>query len=257
MIDIKKLIRTGNVFLQKNAPAVLTGLGVTGFVSTTFLGCHATLRSKNAVDIYEENQSEYYGDFYKADIKEKMSLCWKYYIPVVLTGGVSIACIIGAQSVSQKRYAALTSLYSLSETALSDYKKEAAELLKSKDLFKLEDGVAEKKMAEHPLSSNYVIETGNGDHLFFDCMSARYFRTDIETVRRIQNDLNADLVSGKTIFRDLNDFYYELGLESVKYGDEMGWDAYQPLDIKFTSKICNEGHDTCMVIDYHVIPRYM
>lgn len=257
MIDLKKLIRVGNAALQKNAPAVLTGLGVTGLVSTTILGCHATVKSVDTLYVYEENQAEHYGDFYKADIKEKIALCWKYYIPTFLAGGVSIACIISAQSVNQKRYAALASLYSLSETALSDYKKEAAELLKNKDLLRLEDGVAEKKMSETPLSENYIIETGNGDHLFFDCMSARYFRTDIETVRRIQNNINADLVSGKTIFRDLNDFYYELGLEGVKYGDEMGWDAYQPLDIQFTSKICDDGQNTCMVIDYHLIPRYM
>lgn len=248
MVDIKKLIQTGGHFLQKNAPAVLTGLGVTGFVSTVFLGCHATAKSKDAIHHVESNIQII------PTSKEKILLCWKYYIPTVVTGGLSIACVIGAQSVNNKRYAALASLYALSETAFSDFKKEAAQYLKPKDMEAIKDNLAQKKLDDHPYSPQHVIKTGYGEHLCFDSISGRYFMTDIETVRRIQNDLNDDLLQGKVLFADLNELYYALGLESIKYGDEMGWDIYQMLQIQFDSKLLDDG-TPCMVIDYDVIPR--
>lgn len=256
MVDVKKLLQTGGHFLQKNAPAVLTGLGITGFVSTVFLGCHATAKSKDVITELEYCEYHETGLRNVYSSKEKFLLCWKYYIPTVVTGGLSIACVVGAQSVNSKRYAALASLYALSETAFADFKKEAAQYLKPKELDEIRENIAQKHLDDHPYSPQTVIDTGKGTHLCFDVVSSRYFKSDIETIRRLENRINKDVLNSELSFVDLNYLYYELGLEPIKYGDYMGWDIYDLLDFKFDSKLLEDG-TPCMVIDYDVIPKTM
>ena len=54
----------------------------------------------------------------------------------------------------------------------------------------------------------------------------------------------------------LNDFYYEIGLDNIKLGDELGWnidDGY--IDLSFSSQLASDG-TPCLVIDYKIAPRY-
>lgn len=261
MIDVKNLIKLSSNFLQKNSPYILTGLGTAGVVSTAVMSAKATAKSKDIVYFYERENSYEHPNMpgqmvpYDTSRKEKVKLCWTQYIPCIVSGGLSIACIIGAQSVNHKRYAALAGLYALSETAFSDYKDQVRDILQTKQLTDLESRVADKKLEEHPLSSEYIVMTEKGEHLCFDTFSARYFKTDIEYIRRVQNDINELILKSEYNFVDLNELYYRLNLEGIKYGEEMGWDVYNLLNFKFTSRLADDG-TPCMVLDYELIPRF-
>lgn len=50
--------------------------------------------------------------------------------------------------------------------------------------------------------------------------------------------------------------YYEIGLDNIKLGDELGWnidDGY--IDLSFSSQLASDG-TPCLVIDYTIAPRY-
>jgi hypothetical protein len=100
-----------------------------------------------------------------------------------------------------------------------------------------------------------VIVTGKGDTLCYDTISGRYFKSDIEKIRKIVNDLNLRLRDENSI--SLNEFYYEFGLDSIKIGDDIGWNisinGY--IEPHFSSQLASDG-TPCLVLDYMCGPIY-
>ena len=53
----------------------------------------------------------------------------------------------------------------------------------------------------------------------------------------------------------LNEFYYELGLDSVSIGDELGWNISSgTIELDFSAQLDTDGVP-CIVIDYMVAPK--
>jgi hypothetical protein len=84
-------------------------------------------------------------------------------------------------------------------------------------------------------------------------MSGRYFRNDIEQIRRVVNDLNHQLLSD--MWLTLNEFYYAIGLGGINLGEEVGWNADELIEINFSSKITPDG-EPCLVLNYETTPYY-
>lgn len=242
----------GNVgkFLQKNAPAILTGVSVAGVVSTAMMAVKATPGAMYAVEDAEEEKNDILTK------KELIQTVAPHYAPAAILGATTIACILGLNSVHARRNAALASLYTLTESTLKDYKEKVLDEVGVKKALKIDDDVAEERIKENPVSKNEVFLTGTGDTLCYDVMSGRYFRSEIESIRQAQNDFNHDLINGNSIWSSVNDFYYTLGLRAVKLGDYVGWSTDELMDIKFTSKIADNG-DPCVVLQYVVEPRFL
>lgn len=58
------------------------------------------------------------------------------------------------------------------------------------------------------------------------------------------------------IYISLNDLYFELGLDNIKLGDELGWNIDKGyIDINFSSQLDANG-TPCLVLDYRVAPVY-
>lgn len=242
----------GNVgkFLQKNAPAILTGVSVAGVVSTAMMAVKATPGAMYAVEDAEEEKNDILTK------KELIQTVAPHYAPAAILGATTIACILGLNSVHARRNAALASLYTLTESTLKDYKEKVLEEVGVKKALKIDDAVAEERIKENPVSKNEVFLTGTGDTLCYDVMSGRYFRSEIESIRQAQNDFNHDLINGNSVWLSVNDFYYTLGLRPIKLGDYVGWFTDELMDIKFTSKIADNG-DPCVVLQYVVEPRFL
>ena len=58
------------------------------------------------------------------------------------------------------------------------------------------------------------------------------------------------------MYVSLNDFYYEVGLDNIKIGDELGWNIDNGyINLSFSSQLAGDG-TPCLVIDYSIAPRY-
>jgi hypothetical protein len=248
----------------KHSPAILTGLGIAGMITTTVLAVKATPKAlddisaeKRRIANKELKEGEDYEEANRLELTpvETVKVAWKNYIPAVVTGTVSIACIIGASSVNSKRNAALATAYSLAETSLKDYKSKVVETIGEKKEQAITDSIAKEKMEKEPVQNKEVILTGKGETLCFDVISGRYFKSDIEKIRKIINDANMRMREENYI--TLNEFYYELGLESIMIGDDLGWSIYQNgyIDPSFSSQLATDG-TPCLVLDYLVGPVY-
>lgn len=235
---VKKVTDT----LGKNSPHLLAGAAVCGVIGTTVLAVKATPK---ALEMIQEAETD--------EPKEIVKLVWKQYLPACVVGSVTIACIIGVDVIHNHRGAVLAGLYSLSENAMKEYQEKVIEKIgKNKDR-EIKDEIAKDKLKNNPDINKEIYLTGSGDVLCFDAISGRYFRSDYEKIRKVQNDLNHQLLTEMWI--SLNDVYYELGLEPVKYGTLMGWNVDEKIDFDFSTQF-SENHQPCLVLDYEVGPRY-
>lgn len=247
--EIAKSFLSLKTAIKKHSPEILTGIGITGMITTTVMAVRATPK---ALILIEERKEEIGAE--KLEAMDMVKTTWACYIPAAITGTLSVACLIGASSVNARRNAALATAYTLSESALKDYQGKVIEMFGEKKNEAVKDAVAKDKVEKNPVVTREVIITEKGNTLCYDAISGRYFKSDIEKIKKAECELNRQMLDD--MYVSLNDFYYEIGLDSVKLGDELGWNVDSGyIDLSFSSQLASDG-TPCLVIDYSVAPRY-
>lgn len=248
--NLANLMSNTRQFVSKRSPEILTGIGIAGMITTTVLAVRATPK---ALKLIEEKKNEDWVD--ELSPLEVVKTAWKPYIPAAVTCIASTVCLIGASSVNTKRNAALATAYKLSETALSEYREKVIETIGEKKEKTVRDKVAEERVKKNPVSKSEVIVTNNGATLCFDPISARYFKSSIDKIKRAENELNKQMLHDISGYVSLNDFYDELGLDHTSVGDDLGWNVDRLIDISFSSQL-NDNGEPSVVLDYLVAPKY-
>ena len=194
---ISNALKGAEKALKKHSPEILTGIGIAGMIATTISAVKATPKAPRLIDEKEIQENK------RLTTAEVVLTTWKCYIPAAVTGALSVACLIGASAVSLKRNAALATAYTISETALKDYREKAVEVVGEKKEQAIRDAIAKDKLAGNPVDDKQIVMTGSGDTLCYDVLSGRYFKSDIEKIRKAINDLNRDMLSEQYV--SLND----------------------------------------------------
>lgn len=264
--NLSKLAKGARTGAVKHAPAILTVIGVAGFVATTFDAVRATPKALKAIEEEKERQNRILADeAYENgnDIVEQIDklrpielvrVTWKFYIPTVALGLASMACLIGASSVHHKRNAALATVYQLSQTALSEYKEKVIETIGEEKEREIQDKVAEERLKKNPVANNEVIIVEQGNTLCYDALSGRYFKSDINKIKSAVNEVNKTLLDDMYI--SLNEFYDEIGLSHTSLGNQLGWNVNKGLiDVYFGSHITEDGQP-CVVLNHSKAPEY-
>lgn len=252
-INMAKLFKEVQTFVTDHSPEILTGLGIGGMITTTVLAVKATPK---ALTLIKDKQEELYPDStQKLTPAQTIKTTWKCYIPAVVTGVTSIACLIGASSVNARRNAALATAYNLSTTALAEYKEKVLETVGEKKEQTIRDKVAEERIKKEPVNNSAIIVSGTGNTRCFDTITKRRFISDIEQIKRVVNELNRRMINGDD-YISLNELYYELGLtDGCDIGDELGWNVTRGLiEIDFSAQLDTDGVP-CIVLDYSVAPK--
>lgn len=236
-------------FATKNRPELLLIVGTVGLLATTVLAVKGTPK---AVKLIEKRRAALGKD--KLGPVEVIKTTWKCYIPAVATCIPSIVCMVGCGSQSVKRSAALATAYSVTESAFAEYRNKVIKSLGEKKEQSIKDDIAKDQINSKPLKSSEVIVTKRGDALCLDVITGRYFKSDIDLIKQIEEKLNHRL--REDMFISLNEFYYELGLEPSKIGDMLGWDIKKGyIELNFSSQIAPDGNP-CLVMDYSIAPQY-
>lgn len=249
MNNITKITKNLGGKISKNSPVLLTIIAVGGVIGTGIFAQRGTIKAMQIVKNIEKDS-----DADKLTTKEVIQATWKCYIPAGLTAAATIACIIAATTIGYRRYAALTGAYTLTTKAFEEYKNKVVEQIGTNKEQKVRDEISADKIRENPVSDNEVIVTGKGDILCYDSLSGRYFKSDIEKIRQLVNELNQTLLRDDEV--TLNDFYDGLNISHSEIGNQMGWRSEKGLiEVNFSSHL-NEQGDPCLVIGYDVQPRY-
>lgn len=267
---IKEFISNAQHSVSKHTPAILTGIGVAGTITTVILAVKATPKALELIEKEKEYQNQLLlleaSQHKQEDCNqinqlapiEVVKVTWQCYIPAVVTGVASIACLIGASSVHMKRNAALATAYKIAETARNEYRDAVIETVGEKTNLDIKEKMAKNRVKDNPVSNNTVIVTPHGDALCYDHISGRYFRSSPDAIAKAENEINRKLISHDYV--SLNELYVELGLEPLNVvGNDLGWNISKmpdrTLEIGFTAVIAEDGMP-CLALDYNIAPYY-
>lgn len=110
------------LFAKRNASTVLTCLGGVGVVATTVLAVKAT---QKALQLIEEEKQKKGEELSKWEVVKTVG---PKYIPTVLMGVSTLACIFGSNILSKHQQASLISAYALLDESYKKYRRKVIEL---------------------------------------------------------------------------------------------------------------------------------
>lgn len=202
-----------NRFLKRNASTILTCVGAVGVVATSVMAVKATPKALTLIEKAKKEKGE---DLTKW---ETVKAAGPTYIPAVITGVATIACIFGANVISKHQQAALMSAYALLDSSYKDYKNKVDELYGEE---------AGKNVRAEIAKDKY---TGDGvllddeTELFYDFFSGTYFESTKEKVLRAEYETNRALYVNGAV--SLDEFYDFLGIDPGMSCDDLGWSCGQ------------------------------
>lgn len=244
--EFVQVFKTIGTMAKKNSPVILTGTAMAGLLSTTILAIRATPRALDRIGDASIDLKD--GEPVELTTWEKVKAAWIEYVPTAISFIGTGACIIGAQAINGRRLAAMSALYSMSETALKDYKEEVLKTVGPKKEGSIKDAINSKKVSNNPPDEKDVIVTGKGEVLCYETISGRYFKSAADEINRAENQLVRQMNLGDSRI-SVNEWYYAIGLAGTKLGDEMGWTIETPLEVKFTSSLASDGTPV-LCVDY-------
>ena len=236
--------------VKKHSPEILTGIGIAGMTAAAGMAVKATPKALRMVAEKEIRDGK------RLTTGEIVKTTLKCYIPPVVTGVCSSACIIGASSISARRNAALVTAYTISETALKEYRDKAVEVVGVKKEQAIRDAVAKDKLEKANVKEREFISTGRGETPCFDPLTNTCFKSDIESLRRAENTLNKRMRDEVKI--TVNEFLMEIGLEPCddSIGETMGWDIDKGyIELDFSSQLVDGV--PYLVLGHRVPPVYL
>jgi hypothetical protein len=245
---LTNFVKNTKGYLCKHSPEILTGIGVTGMITSTVLAVKATPKALLLLDVAEHDKGE------ALTVVETVKVAWKPYIPAIVTGAVSVACILGASAVNSKRNAALATAYAISERSLLTYRDKVIETIGEKKEKEIRQKVAQEEVNNNPVNNSQVIITSKGNSLCMDSLFGRYFKSDIDQLKKCINELNREIITQN--YASLNSFYSLVGLDPVEAGNRLGWNI-DDRNIELTFSAClTENDEPCIVVDFRTPPKY-
>jgi hypothetical protein len=248
-MTLAKLVKQAEKLVADNSPLILTAIGVTGTITTAVLASKATIKAVRLLDNEEyilETQ-----DLPPLDIKEKVNRTWKLYVPAIGTGALTVVCIVGANRIGTRRAAAMAAAYSLSEKAFVEYKDKVVDKLGTSKEQKVRDEIAQDRVTANPVSTKEVLITGAGDVLCYDSITGRYFKSNMESLRKAENDINRQLLHDGYV--TLHEFYVMIGLPSTLYSSEVGWNSDTMFELRFSTTM-SDTNEPCIALEYTSYP---
>lgn len=209
---------------KRHGSTVLSVAGGIGVVLTAVSAVKATPKALEVLEEAIEEKGE------QLTTIEKVKIAGPKYIPTILIGTGTVACIFGANIMNKRHQAALVSAYTLVDSSFKEYKQKLKELYGEEAHNNVVDAIAVEKVdRDWGVSGSYFGESCDlaneeacGDPvLFYEENSGRYFESTIEQVLNAMYHINRNYALRGYVY--LNEYFEFLGLEGNDYGSVMGW----------------------------------
>lgn len=220
--------------LKGKESLILTSLGVLGVIGT---GVSAALATPKALEVLEKKEDEDFErlleeyepgaslvfdkddglfDNYTMPTWRKALIIAPYYIPTVLIAAGTITCIVSSYVNSVKTQKSLVAAYTLLDSTYKAYRETNIELSGVEYDHQIRKSIAYGQFED--------ILVFDGETLFYDEYSGRYFKSTIADVKDAEYKLNRNFALRG--YCELNEFYEMLGIEPTDYGHTIGWNQY-------------------------------
>ena len=233
----------------KRSPEILTGAGITCMIFATVSAVKATPK---AMVLLKKKKRELKTE--KIPVVEVVKTTGKCFIKPAVSTVIGVGCIVGSCVIQDKRNAALMIGSACLESTFKSYQDKVIENIGEKKEQTIREAVAKETIDKVPVKESDIVVTGKGDVLCYDKLSGRYFKSDMETIRKAENALNRRMRDENCI--SLNEFYLEIGLREIGIGDLLVWtidSGYIEID---PSTQLTEDERPCIVLNYRNMPKY-
>lgn len=235
----KALSKTG-VFLHRNSPTILTVIGAVGVVATAILAVKATPKAVKRLEkaTYEKGE-----DLTKLEV---VQVAGPSYIPTVVMGAATIACMFGANALNKQKQASLASAYALMDRSFKEYRSKLIELKGEEVDREVRDAVIREHCDYHVIG----LDIPDKKLKFYDEISGRCVECYERDIVDAEYHLNRNYVLAGYV--TLNDFYDFLGLSHTKEGAEIGWSTdsgYYWIDFRHRAVKRKDGSIRHVVIE--------
>ena len=218
---MNNLLNKSTFFIKRNSSNILTAIGGAGVVVTAVMAVKATPKALYLLEEAEAEKDEKLTKF------ETFKTAAPVYIPSVLMGVTTVACIFGANILNKRHQASLMSAYAVLNTSYKEYKNKVAEMFGEDAEQEIEEEIMKDHIGE---ASQTEIE-----HLFYDAYSGRYFEATLHKVQAAEYQLNRHLISHDYVL--VNHWYEFLGLEPIEKHEKLGWSTFMNFDTYWESWI--------------------
>lgn len=250
-MTLKTILAAAEKFVTDNSPGILTGLGVAGTVTTVVLaGRTAFLVGMDASTQYHEAVTE--GEplpEHLLDRKHIVKTYWKEFVPAGVAGAVTVTAIVMANHIGSRRTAAITAAFKISEQLADEYKDRVIKTLGVKKEENMRSELSRERMDR--MGGGDLIIVAGAESIFFDELSGRFFKAEMEKVRKAVNDINHKI--NNYYHASLSDFYDLIGLHKTTFSDEVGWNTDQLLEVRFTATLLPDDRPA-ISINYNATP---
>jgi len=205
------LVRKTKTFIRHNSSTILSIFAIIGVGGTVVAAVKATPKALKRLDEAVQEKGE------ELTVVEKIEVAGPVYIPTMLIGASTIACILGANILSVKNQASIASAYALIDNYHKEYRKKLIELHGEEADIEIRNAMAHERCDYHVID----YDEPDGKVLFYDEISG-------ETILRYERDvISAEYHFNRNFtmrgYATLNELYMFLGMPQTEYGDAMGW----------------------------------
>lgn len=246
---MNNLLNRSKVFINRNASTILTCVGGVGVVTTAVMAVKATPKALSLLEAAKKEKGE------DLTTLETFKIAGPAYIPSVITGVATLACIFGANSLNKRQQAALMSAYALLDNSYKEYKKKTIELHGEEADARVREEIAKDAYAKTDISRTI------GKKLFYDEFSGRYFESTMENVINAQYAINRKIALQSGAY--LNEWYEALDIPPTEYGSGLGWSSGMLMDYQWSgwlefihNKVLIDDDLECIIIAMSVEPIF-
>lgn len=213
---------------------ILSIVAVAGTIATTIFAIKATPKAQKIMKEKDIDLKKLKKEDYIPAAKEILPV----YIPCILAGAGTIACIISANRISMKQQLALVGAYAALSKSSMKYKNKVKELFGMDADERVREEIAKDNMADKFKSASKAGFTEPEKLLFYDQYSDQYFEKTLVEVLDAEYQLNKKFITNGEV--SLHEFYELLGIESKSFAKNIGWSTdagltyygYQWIDIE-------------------------
>ena len=241
----KILYRAGG-FLHKNAATILTCIGAAGVVATAVMTAKATPKAIMLIDVKQHKKEE------PLTRLEKACAAAPAYIPPVIVGVSTVACIFGANALNKRQQAALMSAYALLSSSYSEYRN------KVNDIYGVDaDDTVKTAIAEEKYKSSEFKPSKENTLVFYEEYYGDFFEASESDVYYALYHFNRNFqLRGYATVAELHEF---LEIQVKESDKAIGWslDGFYDsglvpwVDFDFIKKTLDDG-----MVYYVICPQW-
>ena len=147
-------------YVSDNSATILTCLGTIGVISTAVMSAKAVPKAQLLLEEKEEFKIKEYGE--PLTKFERMLAVIPAYVPALLMGTATVACILGSNHINKQEQAALHSAYAYLNCSFNEYREKVKTLFGEDKEKEVRDAIRELcERTKEIRNGKYKINGGN------------------------------------------------------------------------------------------------